>query len=40
MGVGDNIGKVVFCICGPKGSLCCTILSVWGVIMLVSGRGK
>ena len=32
---GEVAGKVVFCLCGPKGSLCCFILSVWGTLMLV-----
>lgn len=28
------MGKCVFTVCGPKCSLCCLVLSVWGVIML------
>ena len=32
---GQICGDIVFCICGPKGSLCCFVLSVWAVIMLV-----
>ena len=32
---GEVAGKVVFCICGPIGSLCCFVISLWGVIMLV-----
>ena len=32
---GEVAGKVVFCLCGPIGSLCCFILSIWGVVMLV-----
>ena len=34
---GEMAGKVVFCLCGPKGSLCCFVLSLWGSLMLVSG---
>lgn len=36
MGAGENVGKFCFCLCGPKGSLCCTVLSIWAVVMLVS----
>ena len=34
---GEACGKVLFCICGTYGSLCCLLLSVWGTLMLVSG---
>ena len=33
------MGKCVFTICGPKCSLCCLVISIWGVIMLVSLDG-
>ena len=32
---GEVAGKVIFCLCGPVGSFCCFILSIWGIIMLV-----
>lgn len=32
---GGIAGKIVFCLCGPIGSLCCFVFSIWGVIMLV-----
>lgn len=32
---GEAVGRCVFTVCGPKCSLCCLVLSVWGVIMLV-----
>lgn len=35
MGSGGAAGKCCFTLCGPKGSLCCFVLSLWGVIMLV-----
>ena len=37
MGSAKEVSQsVVFCLCGPVGSLCCFILSIWGVLMLVS----
>ena len=35
-GAADVFGLITFCLCGPKGSLCCFVLSIWGCIMLVS----
>lgn len=32
---GEAVGNCVFTVCGPKCSLCCLVLSIWGVIMLV-----
>ena len=34
-GAADVCGLITFCMCGPKGSLCCFVLSIWGSIMLV-----
>ena len=34
-GAADVCGMITFCLCGPKGSLCCFVLSIWGSIMLV-----
>ena len=36
---GEAVGKCLFTVCGPKCSLCCLALSIWGVVMLVSGGG-
>ncbi|XP_003389080.1 PREDICTED: ribonuclease kappa-B-like [Amphimedon queenslandica] len=35
MDSGNVFGKIFFCFCGFQGSTCCTILSVWAVIMML-----
>jgi hypothetical protein len=34
MGASEVFTKIFFSVCGPRGSLFCAVMSVWGVLFL------